>query len=153
VLTELALSIHSSRSFGLHDIVSRVCSRTVQWAIDLTKRGLSMKMQRLSKAELEQQSQMALRSFFVSSLKSLPEGFTWDYERVGSDTRGCALSLAKYLGVVEPTTTYTLAETLGLPQKKVHAICYHLHNKHSCHPREVTADMVATAFEKLIVKA
>lgn len=108
-------------------------------------------MQALSKATLESlDSPKAKALWFVGALRHLPDGFEWDYERVDSECRGCAVSLAKRIGLVETATTYALAEALGLNQKKVHGVCYHLHDKLNVHLRDITANQVADALEALI---
>ena len=108
-------------------------------------------MQALSKETLKAlDSPKAKAIAFVDALRNIPEGFTWDYERIQDDCRGCAITLARYLGVIDRLVIQDMAEAFGLPSTRLHQICYRLHEEHCVAPKQVTAEQVAAAFEALI---
>src|SRR3990167_5065666 len=87
---------------------------------------------------------------FVETLLDLPEGFRWKYDQVEGDNCGCAISVAHHVGLIEGWTPTELATVLGLDTDAVYKICYDSHVKHGVKLDQVTPELIASEFQRLI---
>lgn len=88
-------------------------------------------------------------ALLIHALNNLPADFKWDYGTVSIENCGCALHLAKFIGLTEMLNSISLSEALNLPADEVYQICFEYHNKHRIRIADVTAAMIADSFDAL----